>query len=461
MTPRRLIPYVLIFLILVGTYGGLRWRQEKQVAREEQATKVFHLKESDVSDLSLVRGKNEVRLVKKNQEWYLAAPLSTRADQTTVDSMLTTLARLRKEREIGVEKDLKPFGLDSPGLLVKFTAQGQPHQLAIGAKVPGGQSYYVLKDRDPQLLMITTGSGDSLDRQLLALRDKTLLAFLSDEVKGLKIKRGKTTVDLAKTGPQGWSWVGHPDFRVRGDRVEKLLRDIHIARAKNFLEAPSPNLEALGLVPGRQIEITVITPAGDQTLFLGAKKDDAVYARRGAEGPVALVDAALPAEIDQTLASLADRRLWSGDILAVRQVVWGPPGKAWTARKDQNTWKMTGPDQAATQQPALRLEMALWNFQKLEADKIPPPGGAPKGPPAFVLELMDQAGKPLFHLEELGVPGKDRLTVLTRVGDKTVMTQIPQAPFRQWQEEMHRLTASTGKTGAAPEKGESAKGKQE
>ena len=137
MTPRRLIPYVVIFLILAGAYVGLRWRQEQQIARDEQAKKVFHLKETDLSDLSLVRGKDEVRLVKKDQVWRLTAPLNTKADQTIVDSMLTTLARLRKERDLGEEKDLKPFGLDKPGLVVKFTAQGQPHQLAIGAKVPG------------------------------------------------------------------------------------------------------------------------------------------------------------------------------------------------------------------------------------------------------------------------------------------------------------------------------------
>ena len=238
MTPRRLIPYVVIFLILVGAYGGLRWRQEQQVARDEQAKKVFHLKEADLSDLSLVRGKDEVRLVKKNQVWRLTAPLDTKADQAIVDSMLTTLARLRKERDLGAEKDLKPFGLDNPGLVVKFTAQGQPHRLAVGAKAPGGQNYYALRDQDPRLLTISMGSKDSLDRQLLALRDKTLLAFISDEAKGLGVKTPKTAVALEKTGPHTWRWVGRPDFRVRGDRVEKLLRDIHMARASNFLEPP-------------------------------------------------------------------------------------------------------------------------------------------------------------------------------------------------------------------------------
>jgi hypothetical protein len=457
MTPRRLIPYVVIFLVLVGVYGGLRWRQERQVAREEQAKKVFHLKEADISGLSLVRGTDEVRLVKKDQVWRLTIPLDTKADQTIVDSMLTTLARLRKERDLGEEKDLKPFGLDKPGLVVKFTAQGKPHQLAIGAKAPGGHNYYVLRDQDRRLLTISTGSKDSLDRQLLALRDKTLLAFIIGEVKGLRVKTPKTTVALEKTGPQTWRWAGRPDFRVRGDRVEKLLRDLNMARARNFLEPPPKKLTPLGLVPDHQTEITVVTPAGDQTLWLGTKKVDTVYARRGADGPLVLVDASLASEVDKTLASLEDHRLWSGAIPAVHQVVWGPPGKTWTARKDQDTWKITGPDQAVTQQPAVRLEMALWNFQRLEGEPLRLMAGAPAGP-TFIVELLDKAGKPLLHLEEVGVQGKDHLKIRTGEGESAVTALIPQAPFRQWQEEMHRLTVTAAKAGKSPAKGETGKG---
>jgi hypothetical protein len=458
MNPRRLLPYLLVFLVLAGVYAGLRWRQEQQVTRQEMAKKVFHLKETDLSSLSLIRGAGEVRLVKKDQQWYLTAPLATKADQTIVDSVVSTLARLRKERDLGVEKDLQPYGMVKPGLVVKFTAQGQPHRLAIGAKVPGGDSYYALKDQDPHLFMITRGSKDTLDRQLLALRDKTLLTFISSEAQGLKIKNGKTTVNLEKTGPQTWVWTGRPDFKVRGDRVEKLLRDIHLARIKNFLEQPPKNDRAVGLVPKSRMEVTVVTPAGNRSLFLGAQQGDAVYARVGLDGPVVLVDAALPREITRTLASLEDRRLWSGAIVDVHQVAWGPPGQTWTARKEKDVWKITGPEQAATQMPAVRLEMALYDFQKLEGTPLkgrrPPAGGSP----AFVLELFNQVGKPLFHLEEVGTVGKGTLKVLARTGDHTVTALVPRMPFRQWQAEMQRLTATAQKPGPAPAKQESSKG---
>jgi Domain of unknown function (DUF4340) len=342
--------------------------------------------------------------------------------------------------------------------VVKFTAQGQPHELDIGAKVPGDQNYYARRDQDPHLLMISQGSKDSLDRRLLALRDKSLLTFISDEVKGLKIKTGKTLVDLEKAGPQSWRWVGRPDFRVRGDHVEKLLRDLHIARAKDFLEPPPQNLRALGLVPSLQTEITIVTPGGNQVLFLGAKKGEAVIARKGVGGPIVLVDATLPGEVTKTLSSLEDHRLWAGAIPQVHQVVWGPPGKTWTAKKDQESWEITGPEQVTTKQPSVRLEMALWNFQKLETTKILPKASA-VATAAYSVELLDQAGKPLVHLDVVGPRGKNELQVVTKVGEKTVTALIPQAPFAQWQAEMNRLTATAKKAGQGQEQGESAKGK--
>ena len=202
------------------------------------------------------------------------------------------------------------------------------------------------------------------------------------------------------------------------------------------------------------------TSAGDRTLWLGAKKDDAVYARLGAEGAVVLVDAALADEVDKTLASLEDRRLWSGAIAAVHQVVWGPPGKTWTARKDQESWKITGPDQAATQQPAARLELALWNFQKLEGEKILPPKDAPKGPPVFGLELLDQAGKPLLHLEEMGVKAKAKRTKTKTVsrfapgrGKPPPRSSYPGSHSASGRQKCSRLTAAAEPAGPSPEKG--------
>jgi hypothetical protein len=205
-------------------------------------------------------------------------------------------------------------------------------------------------------------------------------------------------------------------------------------------------------------EITVATAAGNKTLWLGSRQGEAVYARKGANGPIMEVEASLSGDITKALGSLEDHRLWSGAISQVYQVIWGAPGKTWTAKKDKESWHITGPGQVSTKQPAARLEMALWDFQKLEAAKILPKASAPTSA-AYSVELRDQAGKSLLHLEEIGPQGKSDLKIVTQVREKPVTVLIAQAPFRQWQDAMNRLTAGAQKVEPAQEKGETAKDK--
>ncbi len=439
MNPRRLIPYIIVFLVLAAAYAGLLWYQQQQLSKEQEAKKIFRLKEDDIGELSLTKGNEEIRLVKKGRDWNLVKPLETRADQATVDAMLVTLATLQQGRDLGPPADLKTFGLATPSLVVSFTAQGQAHRLLFGNKAPGNQAYYVLKDQDPDALLVGAGSKEALDRTVSGLRDKTLLTFLATEVKAIKIRTGKEEVQLEKTGPQAWRWTGE-DIQVRPDRVEKLLRDLQASRIKDFLTETPKDLRAAGLAPRPQIEVTMVTDQGSGTLSLGPKKDGGVYARQGAGGQLVLVDPNLPGEIIKAIASLEERRLFTGGILEVQKVVWGPPSKPWVAVQDKDFWKITAPGQAEVRQPAARLVMALVNFQNLEYSRILPQAGTPARKDAYKLELFDQGGKLLFLAEDLGPMGQGETQVLTRVGDKAGLAAVDQKKWTAWQEEMTRLT---------------------
>jgi hypothetical protein len=440
MNPRRLIPYVVIFLVLVGAYLVLLWQQGQQVAREQEAKKVFKVQEKDIQSLALIRGGSEIRLVKKKDfNWHLVAPLKTRADQGVVDSMLLTLARLQKERDLGPVKDLKAFGLDQPHLVVEFAAQGKTHRLEIGSKVPGTRGYYSRLGQSPDILLISTASKDSLDRTLQALRDKTLLTFQTSEVKAIKLRSGKTEVDLDKTGPQAWRWVGRPDFRVRSDRVESLLRELHAARVKEFLAQPPKNLGRLGLAPRPKYEVTLVTGKGTTNLWLGITKDQGVYASRGPEGPVVLVDQRLEEEVAKMPSTLEDRRLWGGSPQGVHRVVWGRPGQSWTATKDKESWVLKGPQGGEVKQPGVRMELALWKLQNLEyATMVKQPAAGAKE--NFVLELFDASGKSLFRLEELGKKG-DQEEIAARKGDQTSTALVPVKNLAEIHGDLARLTS--------------------
>ena len=149
MTPRRLLPLLAVFLVLAVSFITLQWYQERQEQARQQAKKIFPVKEEEITALTLKRGKEEIRLIKKDKEWEIINPLKSKADPVAVSSLLTTLSFLDKVRDLGEEKDLANFGLSEPALVVEFNAQGKIYKLALGAKTPGDQGYYVRKDQAP------------------------------------------------------------------------------------------------------------------------------------------------------------------------------------------------------------------------------------------------------------------------------------------------------------------------
>ncbi len=443
MNPRRLIPYAVVFLVLVATYAGLRWQQVQREAGEIKAKQVFAFKTGEISAITLKRPGGEIQLARQVKDWEITQPQQAKADAATVEEMLRQLANLEMVRDLG-PGDLKVFGLDQPALQVSFIAQGEPHRLALGEVVPASQGFYARKDEAPGVFIIAAGARDSLNQQLFALRDKNLWAFNADQVKSLRIRSDQNQVDLEKGKGNTWSWVGRPEMRVSSPRLEQLLQELSGVRVTEFPAAPPQDLQAAGLAPQARMEVTIASPQGVQSLDLGAQAPNGVYARLGAQGPVVMVARNLPEKIQRGVANLEDRRLWTGLIPEVGQVAWGPPGQTWTGRREREVWKITGPNRAEVQQPANLFEMALINLQKLESSRLVnlPQAGAPAAP-VFVVELFDQAGKPLFHLEQLGnlVKGQTETEVRATSGGTTVTAVIPQEDFTRWQEEMTRLTA--------------------
>ena len=116
-------------------------------------------------------------------------------------------------------------------------------------------------------------------------------------------------------------------------------------------------MRAAGLAPQAKTEVTLVTPKGAESLFLGAGTGSEVYARLGRQGQVVKVGKGLPEQIARAASTLEDRRLWTGSVAEVAKVVWGVPGRTWTAVREQNHWKITGPDKAEAQQSVTRFQM--------------------------------------------------------------------------------------------------------
>jgi len=449
MIPRRLLVYLGVFLALLAAYVGLTWHQNRKEAREKEAKKIFQVKEAEITELTLKGPKEEIRLALKDGEWFLTAPLKMRADRDVVNTVVSTLATMIKERDLESGGDLKAFGLDKPVLVVGFTAQGKSRRLTIGPNTPGELNCYAYQDEDPRhLLVVNTSFKASLDRPLSAFRDKTIFTFAPEKAKSLSFKTPTVSMQLEKQGPGHWRWVGRENFPVRGDRVEELLRFLQGVKVKDFVSDAPKDLAAYGLAPAHG-EVAVVQDKEPERLLLGKPVKLDGYARKAPNGPVVLLDKELLGHLTKAMAGLEDRRLWRGQVSEAKKVAWGPPEKTWVGVKEKDFVKVTGPGKQELKHPAVLLEASLWKLQQMEFSRQSPPK-SPGAKPIYLLELMDETGKPLFRLEELGPEGDKEVLVRVKVGDKTETGPISRQTFQAWQMELGRLAGPPPEKRAAP-----------
>lgn len=447
LTPRRLLAFLAVFLAVAAVYFLLDWREQRQEQAELAAKRLFQVKEAEIATVTLKKKDASIQLEKKGDAWQITRPISAPADKDAVPSLVAALAALNKDRDLGEEKDLQPYGLDRPGLVVEFTAGGEAHHLAVGHATPGQQGYYALADSKGRFLVIRSADKEALDRPLTALRDKTLFASAAAaKVTAVKIRLGVRQVDLAKDAPTTWKWLGREGIKVRADRVESLLRRLDLARIKDFVaESPGPKeLAAFGLAKPLA-SVTIETEKGAETLLLGNPQQQNLYARKGTTGPVFLVEERFKHSLEQTLATLEDRRLWSGDLAQISKVTWGPPDGTWTAVKGEKTWKLTGPGQGGLNQPSWRLEMSLQRFQELEFSRLAP-GTKPSQAKAYRLELWEATGQLLMRLMETGKREKDQMEVNLERQGKFELALVPIKAYQDLQADLARLTQEPEKT---------------
>lgn len=143
--------WIVNLLLLIGVIGlGIyAWHRGNQPA--EPSFKLSTQTASAAAKVSVaLKTGGGYALEKRDNTWYLSAPMQARADQTQVQRILDLLAATSKEQLAAT--DLKRFDLDAPAMSVTIDGQTfsfgttnpltQDQYLATGSSVYLVQSYY-------------------------------------------------------------------------------------------------------------------------------------------------------------------------------------------------------------------------------------------------------------------------------------------------------------------------------
>ena len=272
MKPSRLLFYALI-LLAVSSYiffieHGYKERRQTQ---DVQDAKFLGLDKEKITQVNIqgTTGIN-VELRKPASDWVIVSPIKARADEFTVNALLTSISQAAPERVIS-GKDVKwdDYGFEKQTLSVTLgTDQGRNHRLVFGAQNPSKSSYYAKLDDDKKLYLVADTLKNALDKSLFDLRDKTVMAFAPSEIEKLVIQKKGVKNEFTREGVSQWNIVNPEQFRVKNVAISTFLRKLSHLTALEIIDDPETDTGIYGLNPPPET-ISIFGKDFNQTLHVG------------------------------------------------------------------------------------------------------------------------------------------------------------------------------------------------
>jgi hypothetical protein len=374
MKTRTVLIYLGVFLVLVVCcYYFEVVRRQAHERQEEAARRLFQVDKTRVTALRVERAEAEPICLEKGDHWRIVQPITSRADEFTVDGILDTLESLQMEREIeAASRDLRGYGLDKPELQLSFRVGDTWHRLCVGAEAPVSDRFYASADQESRVVLIADFHRRSLNRNLFELRFKNLFTLTSGEVDRIELHHPGTEFLLVRHEEDHWQAPDRPEVRIKTAKVETLLDRLTWLRASRFVQKGEGDLPRFGLAPGT---FHIAIAAGQQTesVLLGSRENDkGVYARSQQLPGVVLVDEAVVEQLPRSLSELEDRSLLSFESEQVAALRVALNGRTATVVRRGEQWRWEG--NGDLQDPEAWLVVSLlWKLQELAYQSGAPP----------------------------------------------------------------------------------------
>ncbi len=363
-----------IVLIAVGTFYyvyEIRWAPERERV-ESRKGRVFSVENADVTELTLKRGDEVVRLKREGDGWQMTSPLVWRGERGPIDETLTAVTTARIDREIdAAPKDPSEFGLDKPAAEVTLvTKDAKQLSLVLGAKSPTGVWVYAQERGKPAVFVLGDSVLRDATRPVADFRSKAVLAFDRKDVSGVEVVTRDETLAVEPSGERGWRMTRPRALEADADAVRELLDKLSGARIKEFVAETPGSLEPYGLERPVRVAIHVgkDKDRATRTILLGNVDDKkkGVYAMRPGESTVLLLPDDVGKAVPRTTAALRDKTVIALDRDKVGRLEVDSPRGAVTLVREQDKWRITQPEAlTADQVEAGAVLMRLVNLKAL------------------------------------------------------------------------------------------------
>ena len=313
---------LLVAAALLAVLGGLLWWSNKKQASvdstkaaDASAPKMLAIPEDQIREVRLKKTGAETTVLKKGDDgkWQIVEPKPLRADQESVNSMVSALASLNADKLVEEKAaDLAAYGLKTPGMDVTVVKKdGKTEDVYIGDETPTGSGSYAKVASDPRVFTIASYTKSNLDKSSNDLRDKRLLTFDSEKLTRLDVQAKGQDVEFGKNAQNDWAILKPRTLRADGAQVEELIRKLKDAKMDTAASPDDAKKAATGFASGARIAlVTISDPGGNQQLEVRKDKDKNYYAKSSVVEGVYKVGSDLGDGLDKKLDDFRNKKLF-------------------------------------------------------------------------------------------------------------------------------------------------------
>lgn len=430
--------FLLLFVGLgLGAYAYFVDSKKPSAAdAKDKKDKIFATLERDkVKGIAVDKSEGEsVRLVKEGTDWKLTAPNAAPADETQIDSMLTTLTTAEVQRVVAEQPEsLATFGLDKPRMTLAITADGanEPLQLQIGNKTPDETNLYAKSPATARVFIVQAHLEETFAKKPFDLRDRRVLHVKRGDVKTLDIEGPEGKYTLALKDKDLWV-ITSPVKSLAGRwSVDGLLGSLENLQMDEIAAEDAKDLKPFGLDKPARTVVLGLQDGAARRLEIGKPIDDTkekFFAREASRNLVVKIPQALSTDLAKGLAELRAKRLLDVAAYEVNGIELTVDGQKRTLSRssskdadgvDNYKWKKTAPETKDLETNT--VQDALFQIGAVEVAEFVDTPAAPAtygfDTPALKVTLS-QEGKAATWIE---LARKDGAVYARRDGDEAVL----------------------------------------
>jgi len=386
MKPRTTLILLVICIVgIVAVYYESKYGKTTE-QRETYEKKVFpDFKQDSVTNIKIQRDSTELAFSKKDGKWFLDTPISDRADESPLKSILSDIEFLEKVGEPITAKpnesvNLDQYGLTKPRGKLIFSTGKETRSVAIGGPAMGTggmeDNVYIYTDDNPKSVFVVSKSlYTDISKEINDFRDKKVTDIDRDKISKIELTKGDKSI-LCEKKDKKWLLVMPIADRANPDTLKEIVDKVADLKKESFVKDGVKDFAEYGLdKPAYKLAFWQEAKDAALEILIGKKSDSNLYATTRGTGSVYTIKDEIISKIDKEPKEFRDKRVERFEENEITEIAVTSGDASLAIHRDNKDedWKLIKPVQSAADKEEARELLSTLGKIEIE-DWVEKPG---------------------------------------------------------------------------------------